>query len=79
MERMAVGSLTATLDATYLAGYSNVINYITQAGAWAVIDPHNYGRYNGNIITDTAGFGTFWKNVATVYKANPKVVSKEAV
>lgn len=75
MERMAVGSITATFDPSYLAGYSNVINHITQKGAWAVVDPHNYGRYNGAIITDTNAFGAFWKQLATVYKGNSKAVS----
>ncbi|KAK6542415.1 hypothetical protein TWF694_006370 [Orbilia ellipsospora] len=74
MERMAVGSVTAPLASGYLAGYTNVINAITNSGAWAVIDPHNYGRYNGQIITDTNAFGVFWTNVANAFKNNPKVI-----
>jgi endoglucanase len=77
MERMAVGSMTASLNTAYLDQYSSVINYITQNGAYAVVDAHNYGRYNGQIITDTVGFQTFWSNVASVFKGNPKVVSFE--
>jgi endoglucanase len=74
MERMAVGSLTASLNSAYLTPYMDVINYITSKGAYAVIDAHNYGRYNGQIITDTTGFQTFWSNVATAFKGNSKVV-----
>ena len=78
MERMAVGSITASLDAAYLSGYKSVIDHITSKGAWAVVDPHNYGRYNGAIITDTNSFGVFWKNLATVFKGNSKAVSERA-
>jgi endoglucanase len=74
MERMAVGSITAALNSNYLTPYSNVINYITSKGAHAVIDAHNYGRYNGQIITDVAGFQTFWTNLAAQFKGNSKVV-----
>jgi endoglucanase len=38
------------------------------------VQPHNYGRFNGAIITDTAGFKTWWKNVAAQYKDNALVV-----
>ncbi|KAG0649236.1 hypothetical protein D0Z07_4285 [Hyphodiscus hymeniophilus] len=74
MERMAVGSLTASLDPAYLANYTATINYITGKGGWAIVDPHNFGRYNGNIITDTAGFQTFWANLASTFKSNSKAI-----
>jgi endoglucanase len=74
MERMAVGTMTAALNSDYLTPYSNVIDYITSNGAHAIVDAHNYGRYNGQIITDTAGFQTFWSNLATVFSDNSKVV-----
>lgn len=25
-------------------------------GAYAIVDPHNFGRYYGNVISDTSGF-----------------------
>jgi endoglucanase len=75
MERMAQGSIDAALNAAYLTNYSVAVNYITSNGAYAVIDPHNYGRYNGNIITDTTAFQTFWSNLASAFKSNSKVVS----
>lgn len=74
MERMAVGSMTVSLAPAYLANYSATINYITSNGGWAIVDPHNFGRYGGNIITDTAGFQTFWANLAATFKSNSKVV-----
>lgn len=39
-----------------------------------MVQPHNYGRFNGNIITDTSGFKTWWQNVAAQYKGNSLVV-----
>jgi endoglucanase len=39
-----------------------------------MIQPHNYGRFLGNIITDTAAFKTWWTNVAAEYKDNELVV-----
>ncbi|EED22610.1 endoglucanase, putative [Talaromyces stipitatus ATCC 10500] len=74
MERMARGSVGATLDNAYLTNYSVAVDYITSNGAYAVLDAHNYGRYNGNIITDTSAFKTFWSNMATAFKNNSKVI-----
>ncbi|KAB8300116.1 hypothetical protein EYC80_000346 [Monilinia laxa] len=74
MERMAQSSMTATLDATYLASYKKVIEYITTAGAHAVLDAQNFGRYKGSVFTSTSDFGTFWKNLATEFKDNDKVI-----
>lgn len=59
MERMAVGTMTASLNSDYLTPYAAIISCITSNGAHAVVDAHNYGRYNGAIITDTTGFQTF--------------------
>lgn len=39
-----------------------------------MVQPHNYGRFYKNIITDVTGFKTWWSNVAKVYKDNSKVV-----
>ncbi|EKD19592.1 uncharacterized protein L3040_002530 [Drepanopeziza brunnea f. sp. 'multigermtubi'] len=74
MERLAQTSMTADLNATYLADMSALVNHITTAGAHAVIDPHNFGRYAGSIISSTADFKTFWTNVATEFKTNDKVI-----
>lgn len=74
MERMAQGTMTATLDATYLASYKAVIEYITTAGAHAVLDAHNFGRYGGSVFTSTTDFGTFWANLATEFADNDNVI-----
>ncbi|OJD35197.1 glycoside hydrolase family 5 protein [Diplodia corticola] len=74
MERLTQNSMTASLDADYLADLKETVNYITNKGAYAMIVPHNYGRFSGNIITDTAGFKTWWTNVASEFANNTKVI-----
>ncbi|KKY34461.1 putative glycoside hydrolase family 5 protein [Diaporthe ampelina] len=74
LERMALGSITAQLDSGYLNNLTSVVTHITGKGKFAVLDAHNYGRYNGAVITDTAAFGTFWANLATQFKSNANVI-----
>lgn len=75
MERMlSTESLTSPLATAYLANYTGTIDYITSAGAYAIVDPHNFGRFYDSIFTDTAGFQTFWENLAGEYKSNSKVI-----
>ncbi|KAG6813402.1 hypothetical protein H0H92_011380 [Tricholoma furcatifolium] len=76
MERMnppATG-LTGAFNETYLSGYQNIVEYITGKGAYAIIDPHNYMRYNGDIITSTSDFATWWGNLAAVFASNDHVI-----
>ncbi|KAJ5907442.1 hypothetical protein N7495_000124 [Penicillium taxi] len=74
MERLAPNGITGTLDATYLADLKSTVEFITDGGAHALIDPHNYGRYSGSIITSTSDFETFWKTVAAEFASNEKVI-----
>lgn len=74
MERLTPGGLTAGFEKYYLANLTQTVNAITSKGAYAMIQPHNYGRFNGQIMTSTSDFGTWWKNVAAVYKNNDKVI-----
>ncbi|KAG6817671.1 hypothetical protein H0H87_005429 [Tephrocybe sp. NHM501043] len=66
--------ITGAFDSTYLGDLKTTVNYITGKGAYAIIEPHNYMRYNGNIITSTTDFATFWKNLANEFKSNSKVI-----
>jgi endoglucanase len=74
MERLVPNKMTGSLDAAYLRNLTETVDGITKLGAYALIVPHNYGRYNGEIITSTADFGTFWKTVAAEFKDNDKVI-----
>lgn len=52
MERIIPTEMTGTVNATYEAGLTSIVNYITNTkGAYAIVDPHNFARYYGNIIT----------------------------
>ncbi|OLN83754.1 Endoglucanase gh5-1-like protein 2 [Colletotrichum chlorophyti] len=74
MERLVPSGLTGKFDTAYLAGLTKAIDQITTSGATVVLDPHNYGRFQNNIITDTAAFKTFFTNLATQFKSNDKIV-----
>jgi endoglucanase len=74
MERLVPNTLTSAFDQAYLKNLTEVVNFITSKGAHAILDPHNFGRYYGNIITDTAAFGTFWGNLAKQFAGNALVV-----
>ncbi|KAG0156972.1 hypothetical protein PDIDSM_4155 [Penicillium digitatum] len=74
MERLVPTSITGAPDATYLADLKSTIKFITDSGAYAVLDPHNYGRYHGNIISSTSDFKAFWTTVATEFASNEKVI-----
>ncbi|TGO19269.1 hypothetical protein BTUL_0005g01180 [Botrytis tulipae] len=93
LERMCppATGLGATFDETHYAYYADAINYITKTkSAYAILDPHNYMRYNdpssqpysGSVIgntTDpkaatTAQFAAFWGELAKRFKSNTKVI-----
>lgn len=74
MERLAQGTMTASLDATYLAALKTSVTFITDAGGHAVIDAQNFGRYAGTIYTSTSDFKTFWTNVAAEFKSNANAI-----
>ncbi|KAG8945059.1 hypothetical protein FRC04_001220 [Tulasnella sp. 424] len=74
MERISPNGLTGSFDATYLAALKSIVTYITGKGAYAAIDPHNYLRFNGSIITDSAAFTTWWKNLSAQFAGNSHVI-----
>jgi len=76
MERIAPPptGMTGPFNLTYVSGLDTIVSYITGKGGYAIVDPHNFGRYNGNIITDTSGFQTFWQTLASRYASNGHVI-----
>lgn len=74
MERMVPNQMTGAFDAGYMKNLTTTVNYITNKGAYAMIVPHNYGRYYGNVFTDANAFKTFWQHVAAEYKSNSRVI-----
>ncbi|KAG9004813.1 hypothetical protein FRB94_002062 [Tulasnella sp. JGI-2019a] len=76
MERLSppATGLTGAFDPTYLSGLTTTVNYVTGKGAYAVIDPHNYLRYNNTIITDSVAFSGWWAKLARQFSSNKHVV-----
>jgi endoglucanase len=74
MERLIPNSLTGSPDPGYLRNLTEQVNYVTSRGAYAMIQPHNYGRYYKQVITDASAFGKWWQTVAAQYKDNPRVI-----
>jgi endoglucanase len=66
-------------DAAELPRLRDIVDYATSKGAWVLLDPHNYARYNGAIIGDTgspvtaAAFADFWRRLSTTF-THPHVV-----
>lgn len=75
MERLIPNSMSSGTFATeYLSDLTALVTHITDNGAYAAIDPHNYGRYYGDIITSTSDFQAFWTSVAGQFSSNSKVI-----
>ncbi|CAD6445072.1 e9d73e45-624a-4300-ab63-8589dcdfc5d5 [Sclerotinia trifoliorum] len=93
LERMCppATGLGSKFNETHYSYYADAINYITQTkSSYAILDPHNYMRYNdpssqpysGSIIGDTtdakaattAQFGAFWGELAKRFKNNQNVI-----
>ncbi|KAL2862778.1 glycoside hydrolase family 5 protein [Aspergillus lucknowensis] len=64
IERLAPDAVNGSLAEEYLANLVKTVNHITEQGAWAAIDPHNYGRYYDSLLVPKE-FQTFWANVAS--------------
>lgn len=45
MERLIPDKLTGTPDPGYLKNLTEQVNYVTSKGAYAMVQPHNYGRW----------------------------------
>ncbi|KAG2419241.1 endoglucanase 3 precursor [Aspergillus terreus] len=74
MERLTPDGMTGAYNEDYLANLTATVDAVNQAGAHAILDPHNYGRFNDEIITSTSDFQTFWENLAGKFKDNNKVI-----
>jgi endoglucanase len=74
LERLTPSGITGSFDSAYLSGLTTIVNYITSKGAYAIIDPHNFMRFNNQVITDPTSFSTLWKNLSSQFKSNSHVI-----
>ncbi|MEJ5169774.1 MAG: cellulase family glycosylhydrolase, partial [Fimbriimonadales bacterium] len=67
----------AEFDAAEAARLRTIVRAVTSAGAVAVLDPHNYGRYYGRTIgspeVPLAAFADFWKRLAREFGKDQRV------
>jgi endoglucanase len=70
-------SLYGGLDGAEFSRLAYVVGYATSRGVNVLIDPHNYARYNGNVIgsaaVPNAAFADFWSRLAQQFGSNPRV------
>jgi endoglucanase len=74
MERLVPNVITGSFDPGYLRNLTDTLNSITNSGAYAIPDPHNYGRYYGKVITSTSDFKTFFTNFAGQLSSNSRIL-----
>ncbi|KAJ6135796.1 hypothetical protein N7512_000956 [Penicillium capsulatum] len=70
MERLIPGTMTGTLDETYLSDLKSTVKFITDSGAYAILIVSS----SGSVISSTDDFKTFWKAVAGEFSSNEKVI-----
>jgi endoglucanase len=70
-------TLGGPLDTTERGYLDAFVTYATGKGARVILDPHNYARYNGQVIgggVTSAQFADLWAKLAQRYGPNPLVV-----
>ncbi|KAL2863829.1 glycoside hydrolase family 5 protein [Aspergillus lucknowensis] len=73
MERLTP-EITGAFDDAYLQNLTTVIDAVTDAGAYAILDPHNYGRFNNEIIDSPEDFGAWWGSLAAEFANYTNVI-----
>lgn len=71
-------TLGGPLQSQELLRLAAITNAATARGATVILDPHNYGRFNGNTIGSSGGptdaqFADLWSRLATTFKNDSKV------
>jgi endoglucanase len=71
-------TLNADFNTAELQRISQFVSRATAKGAYVVLDPHNYGRYQGSVIgspaVPNAAFSDFWSRLADMFKSNDRVI-----
>src|SRR4029434_9832587 len=71
-------TLNADFNALELARINQFVSSAIAKGAYVVLDPHNYARYQGSVIGSAAvpntAFSDFWSRLANTLKNNDHVI-----
>jgi aryl-phospho-beta-D-glucosidase BglC (GH1 family) len=71
---------STSFDDAYIQKYDALVQGVLNTGAYALIDIHNYGRWNSGVVgSEISGqyFANIWSLLAAKYKNNPKVIFGE--
>ncbi|KZS87208.1 cellulase-domain-containing protein [Sistotremastrum niveocremeum HHB9708] len=77
--QLAQPQLGATISSTFWNEYDQIVNAALQAGAYVIVDVHNYARWNGAIIGESGGptnaqFANLWSQFAAHYASQSKII-----
>ncbi len=71
-------TLNQPFDSGQLNGLLNAVQQGTADGAYVILDPHNYARYNGQLIGSAqvphSAFADFWSRLVQQFNGNPRVI-----
>lgn len=71
-------TLNQAFDSTELGRFDEFVTQTTAKNMYVLLDPHNYARYNGNLVGSSqvpnSAFADFWGRLADLYKGNDHVI-----
>ena len=71
-------TLYGELHAEELSRLESFVAYATGAGATVILDPHNYARYDGDVVGSSelpnAALADFWSRLADRFGGDPRIV-----
>ncbi len=71
-------TLNSSFDSSQQTNLVNTVNAITAAGAVAILDPHNYARYNNNLVGSAAvpntAFADLWVRLSGLFGGQSDVI-----
>jgi len=77
-QALTASSLSGSFNQTAWSLYQASVNQALSAGAYVIIDIHNYARWNGAVIGQGGPtndqFAATWGTIAKAYASNPKVI-----
>jgi endoglucanase len=81
-ERLQPKLTSTALDETEVQRVASIVTYATGKGAYVILNPQDFARYNGVVIgagngtthPTAADFGAFWAQLAKQFSSDPKVI-----
>ncbi|KFB70065.1 glycoside hydrolase family 5 protein [Candidatus Accumulibacter vicinus] len=71
-------SLNQPFDIAELARLQSFVSGVTAKGVAVLLDPHNFARYQGQILGSSglsyAAYADFWSRLSALFKDNPRVL-----